>query len=102
MNISDLNLCEIVDFPNKIVGGVSANADGYAIAGPGWAVAYVTAEASGDYTLTDVKASTNVRENKRVTISKAKIKGDAWAVDADGNQAKDKIRDNDVYVMHHD
>lgn len=64
MIISDLNFCEAVEFANEVFGGATAEADGYADAYAGGAVAYGTAVAEGDTTYADVKTSTIVREKK--------------------------------------
>ncbi|MBW4626965.1 MAG: hypothetical protein KME49_16040 [Brasilonema octagenarum HA4186-MV1] len=99
MIISDLNYCEAVEFANKIIGGATADVVGDAYAGPGVATAYAVALAQGNITYTSATANTIVRQQPNVTISKAQVKADAFAIDETGRD-KDKIRDTDVFVLH--
>ena len=98
MIIDDLNFCEAVEFAIEIV-GATADANGDAVAGPGFAIAEGTAVATGDIAYAQTNAYTSVVEKENVIKSKAKIKVDAFAINENGKD-KDKIRDTDVYVMH--
>ena len=60
MNINDLQVCEVVEFDNQIVGGLTADVKGEAIAAPGIAFADVNAEAIGLNTIVKVGSSADV------------------------------------------
>jgi hypothetical protein len=98
MIISDLNFCEIVEVPNTIIGGASVLTDGDAIAGPGYAIGYATADAFGDSTSTNAQVSLSVVKKKFITISKAKIEADALAEDTNGDKVKAKLFDFDLNI----
>ncbi|NWF58689.1 MAG: hypothetical protein HXY43_05085 [Fischerella sp.] len=84
MIICDLDLCEAVEFDNKIVGGAMTYTYADTDTSPTYADAEAGAIAFGDVTGALSETETTVRNNPGITTSIARANAVAWAWDENG------------------